>query len=63
MFPALVGYRTYLVAVLAAVFGALAIVDWNAVVADPAAGWATVVMAVVMAAMRAITSTPPGEKP
>lgn len=56
----LVGYRTYLVAILAAIFGALAIVDWNAVLTDPAAGWATVVMAVLMAVMRAITSTPPG---
>ena len=62
MFPALVGYRTYLVAVLAAVFGALAIIDWNAVLTDPQAGWATVIMAVLMAVMRAITSTPPGQQ-
>ena len=58
----MVGYRTYLVAALAAVFGALAIIDWNAVLSDPAAGWATVVMAVLMAAMRAITTTPPGSR-
>lgn len=62
MFPALVGYRTYLVAVLASVFGALAIIDWNTVLTDPQAGWATVIMAVLMAAMRAITSTPPGQQ-
>lgn len=62
MFPALVGYRTYLVAVLAAVFGALAIIDWNTVLTDPQAGWTAVIMAVLMAAMRAITSTPPGQQ-
>lgn len=58
----MVGYRTYIVAVLAAIFGALAIVDWNAVLTDPSAGWATVVMAVLMAVMRAITTTPPGSR-
>ena len=57
----LVGYRTYLVAVLMAVFGALAVVDWNAVLSNPEAGWVAVVSAVIMAAMRAITSTPPGQ--
>jgi hypothetical protein len=57
----LVGYRTYLVAVLMAVFGALAVVDWNAVLSNPEAGWVAVASAVIMAAMRAITSTPPGQ--
>lgn len=56
----LVGYRTYLVAVLMAVFGALAVVDWNAVLADPKAGWTLVASAVIMAVMRAVTTTPPG---
>ena len=57
------GYRTYLVAVLMAVFGALAVVDWNTVLTDPGAGWVAVISAVIMAAMRAITTTPPGTKP
>lgn len=56
----LVGYRTYLVAVLMAVFGTLAVVDWNAFLDNPTAGWVAVVSAVVMAIMRAITTTPPG---
>lgn len=56
----LVGYRTYLVAVLMAVFGTLAVVDWNAFLDNPTAGWVAVVSAVVMAVMRAITTTPPG---
>jgi len=56
----LVGYRTYLVAVLMAVFGALAVADWNAILSNPESGWVALASAVVMAAMRAITSTPPG---
>ena len=58
----LVGYKTYLVAVLMAVFGALAVADWNAIITNPESGWVAVVSAVVMAAMRAITSTPPGSQ-
>lgn len=56
----LTGYRTYLVAVLMAVFGALSVLDWNVVLSDPNVGWSLVVSAVLMAAMRAITTTPPG---
>lgn len=56
----MVGYRTYIVAVLMAVFGALAVVDWNSVLSDPASGWTLVISAVIMAVMRAITTTPPG---
>lgn len=55
----MVGYRTYLVAVLMAVFGALSVLDWNLVLNDPKAGWSLVISAVIMAVMRAITTTPP----
>lgn len=54
------GYRTYIVAALMAAFGALALVDWNAFVANPKDGWIAVVGAVVMAVLRSITTTPPG---
>lgn len=49
------GYKTYLVAAVAAIFGALATVDWVSFFNDPKAGVSIVVMAVVMAVMRAIT--------
>lgn len=55
------GFRTYIVAGLAAAFGALALIDWNPVLNDPKAGVTAVVMAVVMAVMRSITSTPPSQ--
>jgi hypothetical protein len=58
----LVGFRTYLIAVLTAVFGALAVADWNAFLADPKAGWSVIAMSVIMAVMRSITSTPPASK-
>lgn len=57
------GYRTYIVAVLMAVFGALAVADWNAILSNPESGWVALFSAVVMAAMRAITTTPPGSQP
>jgi len=56
------GFRTYIVAALVAVFGALAAVDWNPILTDPKAGWAAIASAVIMAVMRSITSTPPGVK-
>lgn len=49
------GYKTYLVAILMAVFGALAQTDWNTFLNDPKAGWAVIASAVIMAVMRAIT--------
>lgn len=58
----LVGFRTYIVAALTAAFGALAVVDWETVLHDPKAGWSIVAMAVIMAVMRSITSTPPASK-
>lgn len=57
----LTGYRTYIAAALMAVFSALAIFDWNAFLSNPEAGWMGLISAILMAAFRAITSTPPGE--
>jgi hypothetical protein len=54
------GYRTYLAAILMAVFGALASTDWIAFLDDPKAGAVAVGSAILMAAMRALTTTPPG---
>lgn len=58
----LVGYRTYIAAVLLAVFGVLAQTDWVSVLNDPKAGWVAVGSAVLMAVLRTITTTPPGKK-
>lgn len=57
----LVGYRTYIAAALMAIFGVLSTVDWNAVMQNPA-GLVAVGSAVLMAILRSITSTPPGQK-
>ena len=56
---AMKGYRTYLVSGLVALFGALALVDWNALIANPKDGWIAVVSGVLMAVMRSVTTTPP----
>ena len=55
----MIGWKTYTVALLQAVFGALAALDWNPVISNPKAGVWLVVSAVLMAAMRKITTTPP----
>ncbi len=55
------GYRTYLAAALVAIFGALASTDWVAVLDDPKAGAVAVGSAILMAIMRTLTTTPPGE--
>jgi hypothetical protein len=57
-----IGWRTYLVAALSAAFGALTIVDWNKFLEDPKAGWSIIAMSVIMAVMRSLTTTPPGQK-
>jgi hypothetical protein len=49
------GYKTYLVAILMAVFGVLAQADWTKFFDDPKTGWAVIASAVIMAIMRAIT--------
>lgn len=54
------GYRTYLAAALIAIFGALASTDWIAFLDDPKAGAVAVASAILMAVMRALTTTPAG---
>lgn len=56
------GYRTYLAAGLVALFGALAATDWVSFLSDPKAGAVALGSAVLMAVMRSITNTPPGQK-
>lgn len=56
------GYRTYIVSALVAIFGVLAIFDWNAVIDNPQAGFVALGSALLMALLRTITSTPPGIK-
>ncbi len=55
------GYRTYLAAALVAMFGVLASTDWIAFLDDPKVGAVAVGSAILMAVMRAFTSTPPGK--
>lgn len=57
-----VGYRTYIVAAMTAVFGVLATTDWVKFFDDPKAGMSIVAMSVLMAVMRSITSTPPTQQ-
>lgn len=57
----MVGFRTYLIAALTAIFGVLSVVDWNAFLHDPKAGAVMVGMSILMAVLRSITTTPPGE--
>jgi hypothetical protein len=52
------GWKTYLVAGLSGVFGVLATLDWNSLISDQT-GWGVAGMSLLMALMRAITSTPP----
>lgn len=63
MFGNLVGFRTYIVAAIVAVFGALAALDWNVILDDPKAGLVAVISAIIMAVMRSVTKTPPGTPP
>lgn len=55
------GYRTFIAAGLVAAFGALATTDWISFFNDPKAGIVAIGSAVLMAVMRAITTTPPGK--
>jgi hypothetical protein len=63
MLTNLVGWRTYIVAALMGIFGALAALDWNAVLDNPQAGIVAVFSAILMAIMRSVTNTPPGTPP
>jgi hypothetical protein len=56
----LTGYRTYLVSFMIAMFGILEMTDWNAMFDNPGAGMVALLSALVMAALRTITTTPPG---
>ena len=56
----LLGYRTYLVSALMAIFGVLAATDWNYFLDNPTAGLVTIGSAIIMAIMRSITTTPAG---
>lgn len=55
------GYRTYIVAAIIGILGALAELDWANVLANPKDGLALIVTAVLMALMRTITKGPPGK--
>ena len=55
MFQALQGKRTYVVALIAIVLGALEATDWTKFLDDPKAGSATLVMGILMAVMRWLT--------
>lgn len=59
----LAGYRTYLVSFLIAMFGILEMTDWNAFLDNPGAGAVALISALIMAALRTITTTPPGVNP
>jgi hypothetical protein len=54
------GYRTFIIAGLQITAGVLAQTDWVAVVHNPKAGAVAIGSGLLMATMRAITSTPPG---
>lgn len=54
------GYRTFIVAALVAAFGVLEMTNWNAFLDNPQAGVVALISALVMAVLRAITTTPPG---
>jgi len=55
----LVGFRTYLVSLMVAIFGILEVTDWYAFLDNPAAGAVALGSAVLMAVLRTITHTPP----
>lgn len=55
----LTGYRTYIVSFLIAMFGILEMTDWNAFFDNPGAGLVALLSALIMAALRTITTTPP----
>jgi hypothetical protein len=58
------GYRTYLVAALIAMIGFLAELSpeqWTKLVDDPAGGIGFIAGGILMAVMRKITTTPPGQ--
>lgn len=57
------GFKTYIAAALVALFGALAVVDWNAFLSDPSAGWTAIVTAAIFAVLRVFTYPQPPAPP
>ena len=57
------GNRTFIVAGIQVLVGVLAQTDWVAAVNNPKAGMVAIGSGLLMAGMRAITTTPPGVKP
>jgi len=55
------GYKTYLASTLLALFGVLAATDWVSFLNDPKAGGVAIGSAVLMAIMRAVTTTASGK--
>lgn len=55
------GYRTYVAAALVALFGVLAQTNWVEFLANPQAGAVALGSAALMAIMRSITNSPPGQ--
>jgi len=56
------GFRTYIAAALAALGGVIAMTDWVSFMSNPKAGATALGMALLMAIMRSITTTPPATK-
>lgn len=55
------GWKTYIASALAALFGALAVIDWNPLIQNKGAGWTAIAISVVMAVLRTVTTTAPGK--
>lgn len=54
------GFRTYIIAVIVAIFGVLEMTDWSSFLDNPKAGAVALGSAILMAILRSITTTPPG---
>ena len=55
------GWRTFLAAGLTVLFGILASTDWISFLNDPKAGIMVILSGLLMAFMRTLTNTPPGQ--
>ena len=55
------GYRTYVAAGIVAVGGVIAQTDWISLIANPQAGFVALGSAALMAVMRSITTSAPGQ--
>jgi hypothetical protein len=53
------GYKTFITAIILALFGVIAQTDWIAVLNNPKGGLVALGCAIIMAVMRSITITPP----